>query len=46
MDELKKRNCFTSISGGNEAMDELKENNYVDNFLTKVGGWMNLGKFD
>jgi hypothetical protein len=38
MDELKERIIvFTSISGGNEAMDELKENNCVDNFLTKVG---------
>jgi hypothetical protein len=33
----KKEIVFTSISGGNEAMDELKENNCVDNFLTKLG---------
>jgi hypothetical protein len=42
----KKEIVFTSISKGSKAMDELKENNYVDYFLTKVGRWMNLRKIE
>jgi len=39
----KKAIVFTSISGGNETMDELKEKNYVNNFLIEVARWMNFG---
>ncbi len=39
----KKEIVFISISRGNETMDELKEKNCVNNFLTKVGRWMNFG---
>jgi len=42
----KKEIVFTSVCGENETMDEHKERNYVNNFLTEVGRWMNLGKFD
>jgi len=39
----KKIIVFTSAFGGNETMDELKEKNYVNSFLTEVGRWMNFG---
>jgi hypothetical protein len=42
----KKEIVFTSVSREGETMDEHKERNCVDTFLTKVGRWMNLGKFD
>jgi len=42
----KKEIVFSFVSGENETMDEHKERNCVNNFLTEVGRWMNLGKFD
>jgi len=39
----KKQFVFISVSGGNETMDELKEKNCVNKFLTKVRRWMNFG---
>jgi len=39
----KKEIVFISVSGGNETMDELKEKNSVNNFLTEVGRWMKFG---
>jgi len=42
----KKEIVFNFVSGKNETMDERKERNCVNNFLTEVGRWMNLGKFD
>jgi hypothetical protein len=42
MDEFKEI-VFISVSRGNETMDELKEKNCVNIFLTKVRRWMNFG---
>jgi predicted Rossmann-fold nucleotide-binding protein len=39
----KKEIVFISVPGGNGTMDELKEKNCVNKFLTKVGRWMNFG---
>ncbi len=39
----KKEIVFTFAFGGSGTMDELKERNCVNNFLTKMGRWMNFG---